>query len=229
MDIVDFYYLYRISYSCLNKQLNSLTQSCRNLREIALNYTYVFATSVVTMCENLQGSLQKIYLYVSFWEYSHMEELIPSKDWSLALELIPNLKVVVLMSYWCTDPTTFLDKAMPLIGMEIKGGQSRYSHQTYANKTTALLNHLTTHFANSLQFISLTAEGRSSKDQNFDRSLMSFLSSCKNLQKIVISDNLVSLDDSVAVSCLKKKIESGLDFKLMTKINNSTCSDKPLL
>lgn len=205
LDIVDFYYHRRVNSACIGKQIRSLALRCCSLREIALNYSYLYSTQVVSLCENLQDSLQKLYLYVSFWEYNRHDEIISSKDWKLAIEAIPSLQVVVLMSFWCTDPTNFLDKAMPLTGLEIKGGQCRYSLQSYADKSIFLMNHLAKNFSGTLKYLTLNADGPSSTNVDFETSFSNFLSSCKTLEKVVISDNLLTVQRLCLLGIYKDK------------------------
>ncbi|XP_012938202.1 F-box only protein 39 [Aplysia californica] len=193
VNVVDFYSM-EASKRIIGVQLRYLSTKCCNLREIALNYSYLYATKVVDLCENLQATLKKLILYLSFWEYARPDDIISSDRWKLARKVCPNLRVSVRMTNWSRDPAMFLGQEMPLVHLGVQGGQCRYSSLTFVDKTVNLLNHLAKNFAPTLKSISLEADGSSGGLRLRQGELSGFLACCTNVRYVTLSDSILSLE-----------------------------------
>ena len=226
LDIVDFYYMGVVQPETISYQIESLVCRCYSLREIALNYSYINATSIEVLCENLKDTLQKMHIYLSFWEYSHSDEIVTSQEWVAAKELVPKLQVSMMMNFWCVDPTIFLVKGMPLIKLDVRGGQCRYSHKSYGGKAAALLQHLAKNFKSSLESVSLNGQawgGSSESDGSHYSppgsadSLIEFFTRCQCLKEISLSVGLFDFQDKKLSAAIEHERKQGKLVNVIVK------------
>ncbi|GFS24501.1 F-box only protein 39 [Elysia marginata] len=175
----------------VSNHLMTAFRRCWQLRELSMNYMYLHAIGVETLCEALADSLQLLRLTFYVLDQTH-GGFIQTGEWFNARVICPRLKVNLTVHCWPREPQTLLVASLPLCELVVKGRQCSRTSVSLSTRLTRLLDCLSRSCFQTLESATFSALGVSKLCPPSQESLSRFLGRCTHLKKLIFSDSLMT-------------------------------------